>query len=591
MNRFWGLIILIYFLGCNTKQVSVERRKPNVILIMADDQGWGDLSFHGNSNLSTPNIDSIAENGATFENFFVQPVCSPSRAELLTGRHFIKLGVYSTSAGGERLNLDETTLAEVFQNTGYSTAIYGKWHNGMQPPYHPNARGFSDFYGFASGHWGNYFSPLLEHNGKLVVGQGYLPDDLTNRGLQFIEKNKEQPFFLFLPFNTPHSPMQVPEAYWNRFEGQEFSKRHSAENLEDFNFTRAALAMVENIDHNVGRIAEKIKTLGLEEETILVYLSDNGPNSWRWNGGMRGRKGSVDEGGVRSPFFIQWKGVLPKGKVIKQITATPDIFPTLCALAGIEAKTEKPLDGQSLRPLLFEDQPSWPPRTIVNYWGGKTSLRTQRYRLDENNSLYDMVTDRGQITDISTREKQLTDSLIRLKADWKKRFVITPSDRKFRPFTVGHPDFEFSQLPARDGTAHGNIRRSNRFPNCSYFTNWTSTTDKIKWEIEVLAEGDYDIEVYYSCPVEDVGSNVMLEFEGRQLSFDIVAGHNPPETGMENDRVARIESYVKDFRKLKAGSIYLKKGTGALTLYAAHIPGKSVMDLRLINIIRKNNKS
>lgn len=591
MNRFWSLIIPIVLLGCNTKEARVEERRPNVILIMADDQGWGDLSYHGNSNLSTPNIDRIAENGVTFENFYVQPVCSPSRAELLTGRHFVKLGVYSTSTGGERLNLDETTLAEVFQSAGYPTAIYGKWHNGMQPPYHPNARGFSDFYGFASGHWGNYFNPLLEHNGKLVDGKGYLPDDLTDHGLQFIEENKEQPFFLFLPYNTPHSPMQVPDAYWNKFEGKEFSKRHYAENLEDFDFTRAALAMVENIDYNVGRIAEKIKSLDLEEETIMVYLSDNGPNSWRWNAAMRGRKGSVDEGGVRSPFFVQWRGMLPEGKVVKQIAATPDIFPTLCDLAGIEAKTEKSLDGQSLRPLLLEDQPSWPARTIVNYWGGKISLRTEKHRLDDDNRLYNMINDRGQKTDISTSEKQLTDSLVRLKEDWVKRYVIAPNDRKFRPFTVGHPDFEFTQLPARDGTAHGNIIRSNRYPNCSYFTNWTASTDSIKWEIEVLGEGEYEVEIYYTCQLEDLGSNVVLEFEGRQLSFDITEGYNPPEIGMENDRVPRIESYVKDFRKLNAGSIYLKKGSGALNLHAPHIPGKSVMDLRLINLVRKTPKS
>ncbi|MDZ7692928.1 MAG: sulfatase-like hydrolase/transferase [Balneolaceae bacterium] len=184
---------------------------PNVILILSDDQGWGDLTHHGNRNLSTPSIDRLAEEGASFTNFYVSSVCSPTRAEILTGRYHPRVGVYSTSAGGERLDLDEQTIAEVFKEAGYRTALFGKWHSGMQYPYHPNGRGFDEFYGFASGHWGDYFSPnLLEHNGQLVQGDGYIPNDLTEKALSFIKKNREQPFFVHLSYNTPHSPMQYP---------------------------------------------------------------------------------------------------------------------------------------------------------------------------------------------------------------------------------------------------------------------------------------------------------------------------------------------------------------------------------------------
>jgi len=304
-------------------------QKPNIVLIMADDQGWGDLSIHGNTNINTPNIDALATNGTTFENFFVQPVCSPTRAELLTGRYSGRLGVYRTSAGGERMNLGETTIAEILREAGYRTAAYGKWHNGMQPPYHPNSRGFDDYYGFTSGHWGNYFSPMLEHNGKIVKGEGFLVDDLTDHGLDFIEKNREQPFFLYLPLNTPHSPMQVPDAYWNSFKDRNLEMKYHGEEEENLNFTKAALAMVENIDYNVGRVTRKLKELELEENTIVIYLSDNGPNGWRWNGAMRGRKGSTDEGGVRSPFFIQWKDKIPAGKKVEQIAGAIDLLPTL----------------------------------------------------------------------------------------------------------------------------------------------------------------------------------------------------------------------------------------------------------------------
>jgi arylsulfatase A-like enzyme len=172
-----------------------QQRRPNVVVILADDQGWGDLSVHGNTNLNTPNIDSLARDGALFERFFVCPVCSPTRAEFFTGRYHPRGGVYSTSTGGERLNLDEKTIGDTFKAAGYATGAFGKWHNGMQYPYHPNARGFDEFYGFCSGHWGNYFSPVLEHNGTLVRGNGYITDDLTEHALAFIEQNKDRPCF------------------------------------------------------------------------------------------------------------------------------------------------------------------------------------------------------------------------------------------------------------------------------------------------------------------------------------------------------------------------------------------------------------
>ncbi|HEU5115560.1 MAG TPA: sulfatase-like hydrolase/transferase, partial [Isosphaeraceae bacterium] len=193
---------------------------PNILVILADDQGWGDLSVHGNSNLNTPNIDSLARDGALFERFFVCPVCSPTRAEFLTGRYHPRGGVRNVSTGGERLDLDERTIAQVFHDSGYATAAFGKWHNGTQYPYHPNARGFDEYYGFTSGHWGEYFDPPLDHNGKAVKGSGYISDDLTDRAIAFLKANAAagKPSFCYLAFNTPHSPMQVPDKYWHRFE-------------------------------------------------------------------------------------------------------------------------------------------------------------------------------------------------------------------------------------------------------------------------------------------------------------------------------------------------------------------------------------
>jgi arylsulfatase A-like enzyme len=580
-----GCILSFVFQSCKGKEEPMDtatKKGPNVVLIMADDQGWGDLSSSGNSNLSTPNIDALAKNGASFENFYVQPVCSPTRAELLTGRHFTRLGVYETSSGGERLNLDETTLADVLKSAGYATAAYGKWHNGMQPPYHPNARGFDDFYGFASGHWGNYFSPMLEHNGTIVKGNGFLVDDLTDKGLAFIEKNKDQPFFLYLPYNTPHSPMQVPDAYWDRFKDKPLENLYHGEEQEDLKFTKAALAMVENIDFNVGRIISQLQELNLEENTIVIYLSDNGPNGFRWNGGMRGKKGWVDEGGVRTPFYIQWKDSIPAGKSIKEIASAIDLLPTLADMTNVVLQTEKPLDGKNLSPLIFEDNVSWDERLVFNHWNGKTSVRSQNYRLDDEGRLYDMTADLGQTNDVATVYPTIKDSLEMEKTNWLLETLSITKENDTRPFTVGHPEYEYTQLPARDGTPHGEIKRSNRFPNDTFFTNWISEKDSITWDIDVVADGTFEVELFYTCPPASVGSILELSMDKSKIATKIKESNDAALTGMENDRVPRMESYVKEFVSMKLGKMVLKKGKGILTLKALEMNGKSVADVRLL---------
>jgi hypothetical protein len=477
-------------------------------------------------------------------------------------------------------------MAEVFKSAGYVTAAFGKWHNGMQPPYHPNARGFDDFYGFCSGHWGNYFSPMLEHNGQIVKGDGFIPDDLTNHGIAFIEKNRDRPFFLYLPFNTPHSPMQVPDRWWEKFEYKELKQRYHEPEKEDMPFTRAALAMCENIDWNVGRLMAKIDELGLSKETIVIYLSDNGPNSWRWNGGMKGRKGSTDEGGVRSPMFMKWEGTLKRGQRVKEIAGAIDLLPTLTDLAGVKYESRKSLDGISLKPLLLDEKPEWKERLIFSYWNKHTSVRSQKYRLDAWNKLYDMENDPGQTTDVSDEQPEVTRQMIQAKRKWEKEVLSELPMQDTRPFVIGHPDYKYTQIPARDGIAHGNIIRSNQYSNCSFFTNWTNIEDKITWEAEVLADGNFEVEIWYTCPPKDVGSTFELSFNEEKLIGKISEPHDPPLEGMENDRIKRVESYVKDFKSLRLGIIHLKKGNGALTLKALNIPRTEVMDFRLLVLKR-----
>jgi arylsulfatase A-like enzyme len=572
------------FYSCNETHLK-SNRKPNIVIVMTDDQGWGDFSITGNQNLHTPNIDRLAQDGALFTHFYVTPVCSPTRSEFLTGRYHPRSGVYHTSEGGERINLDETTIADIFKNAGYVTAAFGKWHSGMQYPYHPNGRGFDEFYGFCSGHWGDYFSPPLEHNGRIVRGEGYMPDDLTNKAMQFIEKNRNNPFFLFIPYNTPHSPMQVPDKWWDKFKEKDLEMRGPFPDKEHLEHTRAALAMCENIDWNVGRLMDRIRDLNLEENTIVLFLNDNGPNGNRWNGGLKGIKGSTDEGGVLSPLFFQWKGTIKAGKRITEIAGVIDLLPTLADMAGIDASTENSLDGISIKPLLMDDKAQWHDRIIFSHWGGRVSGRNQQYRYDHTGQLFDMINDPGQKKDIAAEKPDIALWFKDQVESWRKD-VIGDSKKDQRPFPVGHPDFKHTQLPARDGKPHGGIIRSNQFPNSSYFTHWTELSDKITWDVEVLADGEFKVEIYYTCPPEDIGSIIQLSLGDDKLVSKITVPHDPPLIGMENDRVKRIESYEKDFKSHNAGLLRLQKGTGSLTLQAVEIPGSQVMDFRLLMLTR-----
>jgi arylsulfatase A-like enzyme len=575
------LLVLATSLSAAAAQPAV---RPNIVVILSDDQGWGDLSVHGNTNLATPHIDSLARDGALFERFFVCPVCSPTRAEFLTGRYHARGGVRGVSTGLERLNLGETTIAQEFKGAGYATGAFGKWHNGLQSPYHPNDRGFDEFYGFCSGHWGDYFDPPLEHNGRFVRGQGFITDDLTNRALAFIEQHQAGPFFCYLPLNTPHSPMQVPDAYWNRFKDKELALRHRQPGQEDVPKTRAALAMCENIDWNVGRVLARLDALKLAERTIVLYFCDNGPNGARWNGDMKGQKGSTDEGGVRSPLLVRWPGQIKPGTRVTQIAGAIDLLPTLADLAGVARKGQQPLDGLSLRPLLLSATSDWPDRTLVQMWNNRLSLRTQRYRLDTTGQLFDMLADPGQRRDATKEHPEVAERLKAAATMWKAE-LQAGLGKDDRPYTVGYA--RSTPLPARDGVPHGNVQRSASAPNCSYFTNWTSPDDRITWEIDVAAAGRYEALVYYTCPAADVGSKVELSCGPRKTTAVVSTAHDPPLYGENHDRVPRRgESYMKDFQPLALGQIELAKGRGQLALRALSVAGKQVMDVRYVVLNR-----
>ena len=402
----------------------------------------------------------------------------------------------------------------------------------------------------------------------------------------FIEQNKARPFFCYLPFNTPHSLFCVPDEYWNRFKDKPLAMHATDAAKEELNVTRCALAMCENIDWNVGRVLKKLDELKLSDNTIVIYFSDNGSNGHRWNGGMKGIKGSTDEGGVRAPFFIRWPAKIKPNKTVGEISSAIDLLPTLAKLADVSLAEAKPLDGKDISPLLLGSPGHWPDRMLFTHQAGKVSVRTQQYRLADNGTLYDMISDPDQKTNIAPQKPDIAKRLSQSAAAWRQEVLPAKSDDE-RPYPVGFAEFPMTPLPARDGVPHGHVRRSSRVPNSSYFVNWTSTEDPMTWDIGVQTAGEYDVSIFYTCPEGDTGSTIRLEFKGSGIEGKISRSWDPPL--IENqDRVPRqAESYHKEFQPLKPGVMRLEKGRGLFTLHAVDVVGKQVADIQLVTLTLK----
>ncbi len=586
-------VVAISAWAISAKVHAVDR--PNVLIFLADDAGWGDYSRNGNKQVSTPHIDSIAEQGVTLDRFYVCPVCAPTRAEFLTGRYHSRTGVYGVSIGQERMDLDERTIADAFKSAGYATGAFGKWHNGSQWPYHPMARGFDEYFGHTAGHWGEYFDPPLEHNGKLIRARGYIVDACTDQAIDFIERNHQKPFFCYVPFTTPHSPWAVPNDDWQRFRDKPIPQRSSQPKDEVLDETRCALAMIENQDRNVGRILDQLASLRIAENTIVLYFSDNGPNTFRWNGDMKGKKGTTDEGGVRSTCFIRWPKKLPSNQIVEPITGAIDLLPTLVSLAGIDRVGDKPLDGLDLSPLLLGQTNDWPKRKIFSTWAGKCSVRTDSHRLDDKGQLFDMLADPAQTHPLASGASGVQESLAKAVNQWRSEMGgtltagMTDKQRNGgvdpRPIHVGYREFPMTWLPARDANPNGNIQRSSSAPNCSYFVNWKSKEDFVGWDIIVNKSGLYRIELLYTCPMDDAGSTIEVSFNEQRLTGKVSPGWDPPLYNNQ-DTLPRpaAESRMKEFRTLDLGTMTLNKGAGDLIIRATDIPGKRVMDLRAIMV-------
>ena len=386
-------------------------KRPNIILVITDDQGYYDLSCHGNPHMATPNLDELSTQSLRFTRFQVSPTCAPTRSAIMSGRAPFYVGVTHTIKERERMKLGVPTLPEMLRDAGYATAIFGKWHLGDEDRYRPDKRGFDEVFIHGAGGIGQsyegscgdapgnkYFDPYILHNNKFVKTEGFCTDILFNQAMEWIESKKgKQPFFAYISTNAPHAPYVAPEAKKKKFLDAGFNRD-----------TAGFYGMIENIDDNMGRLMTKLAEWGVEDDTLLIFMTDNGPAATAYNGDHKGRKGSVDEGGTRVPCFWRWPGVLEPGTDVERIANHYDLLPTLAAIVGGQPKQQDQLHGEILVPLLKDPETSWEDRLRFFHKGrwatGRAeqsrnkdfAVRNQQFRLVGRDALYDMQQDPAQ---------------------------------------------------------------------------------------------------------------------------------------------------------------------------------------------------
>jgi len=481
---------------------------PNVIIILTDDQGYGDLGCHGNPVIRTPDLDALHAASVCLTDFHVAPTCSPTRAGLMTGRNCNRTGVWHTIMGRSILRRDEVTMAEVFRDSGYRTGIFGKWHLGDNYPSRPQDKGFEEALIHKGGGvgqtpdlWGNdYTDDTYFHDGVPEPQQGYCTDVFFDAAMRFIEDSRDRPFFAYIATNAPHQPYNIAETWV-----QPYHDAGVEEGLARFYGT------IGNIDSNVGRLMAHLDALGLAEDTILIFMTDNGTGDQGYNAGMRGRKGSQYDGGHRVPCFVRWPGggLAPAGSDVTRLTAHLDMLPTLAELCGLTLPDGVRLDGVSIAPLLRDPLSEWTDRTIVvdsqrvehpEMWRA-SAVMTERWRLIDGKELYDIQADPGQATDIARAHPEVVAELRAAYEAWwedvSSRFgeccaIVVGSERENPSHLTCH-DWHEADCPwNQDMIREGNV--ANGF-----------------WAIEVAAAGEYEVSLRRWPEEADTPTNAAVE--------------------------------------------------------------------------------
>ncbi|WP_173021524.1 sulfatase-like hydrolase/transferase [Lewinella sp. W8] len=581
--RFLVLALFLATLACTTESTppgttaATTTTPPNILFVLTDDQGYGDLSLHGNDSLDTPNMDAFLRSAARFDRFYVSPVCAPTRASFLSGQYAPRTGAIFVTRRRETMSDSIQTVAELLRDAGYRTGLFGKWHNGATFPYHPTGQGFSDFLGFTLGHFNDYYRGELQNEwDQLVPFSGDLTKILTDTAAHFMLRETEQPFFCMLTYQAPHTPVQAPDSLWRKYQQR---------GLSDYN--AGIYAMIENVDAQFGRLLDSLEAAGVLDNTVVVFSTDNGPNGDRYNRNLRGRKGQIDEGGVRVPFGIRLPGDHPaNGKLLETPAAHIDLLPTLLDLAGQGARTPKNLDGKSLVPLLEGDPSGFDDRYIYTFLQGYNfspypgSMRNQEYlyvrRGADEHELYDLHEDEGQQKNLFGQR----DGLGREMADRYAAFAATVA----RPDLVAPPiDLGAAPGPIRLLAHEGEPRGKTRFRETNGWANDFFVDlgqDGALWPIRNPRDVLFDVQIAYHLAGDEARTVVLSDASGnaRTLRLQPAVTEELPVA----DRVPRKEVYPRSWATATLKDLRIKAGATALTISGPDQPGLWIKELTLM---------
>jgi arylsulfatase len=550
--RLTGTLLFVLPVMFTLRAQGKAPEKPNVILVITDDQGFGDLGFYGNPNIQTPVLDKLAKESVRFNQFFVSPVCAPTRSSLMTGRYSLRTGVRDTYKGGAIMAGSEITLAEILKDAGYHTGMIGKWHLGDNYPFRPQDQGFDFTLRHLSGgigqagDWPNtlrgdssYFNPTLWQNGEMVKSKGYCTDVFTDAAIEFVKKNRDNPFFLYLAFNAPHGPLQVPIEYYEKYKTIDPSKGFENdprpfpkmdERLKEN--ARKVYAMVSNIDDNLGRLLKQLDELKLDQNTLVIFMTDNGPQHYRYLAGMRGLKGLVYEGGVRVPCFWRYPAGFKGNRDIETPSAHYDILPTLADMCGGRMPADRKIDGRSLLPLLKKEIPDLTNRAMCCYWERgypekyrNVSIRKGGSKLVGNCGegdeirkfeLFDIKNDPYELNNIVEKNIEKGLNLKKEMNNWLDEMMASPN---------------IVNLPrAILGTDHENPSLLN-LNDAAFVKDEKVKNDFVLWKLEITKSGIYDLVVHFR---EKLTGNCQV-----RLNFGVV--ENKINMNLSNSDVLKIE--------------------------------------------------
>ncbi len=553
-----------------------KKEKPNVVIVITDDQGMGDLACMGNPYIKTPNIDAFYTDAVRFTNYHVSTTCAPTRGALMSGRHSNRVNVFHTITGRSLLFEDEVILPQIFAQNGYTNGMFGKWHLGDNYPYRPEDRGFHEVVRHGGGgitqgpdYWGNdYFDDTFWHNGETEKYEGYCTDVFFSEALNFIEANKDNPFFCYISTNAPHAPYNVPKEYFDIYNKNE----NLAERFQRF------YGMITNIDDNFKVLEEKLDELGLTDNTILIFTTDNGTAGGNqvYDAGLRGGKGSEYEGGHRVPFFIRWpNGELTGGKDIDKLVAHYDLLPTFVDLLDLDFNPVKPLDGKSLKPLLYDTNVNWANRilymdtqrlqNLVKY--RKYSVMDDNWRLVNGNELYNMNDDRSQTTNVFDQYPEVAEKLAAGYEMWWQSFMDEGVNERYGYIKVGSPKENPSRISAHD-------MFTGKFGHVWHqYGAATASPATGRWKIEFVEDGEYSITLRRFPRESGLAINATFPEQEPQIELDRVF------PASEKSDFEEAYLYVANIAK----SIKIEEGQAEVTFTGKIPAGKYDMEAQLID--------